>query len=290
MEKINLSGSVDFFDVYKKLDSNYFSEVEKMIETRLPQTILIHREKFQGAEELINRLLIDSTKRLKEIIPGAGIFWDDKLNIKPTYKDYPLVIVDVVDGSAELRRGGTEVASTLTIIFNDGSIPLSVISYPFGRERIVNVNNKVFRLPNNVLDEIDSNPELLNKYKLPNRESRNSLRELRISEKYENFDDSTRIKLDNLRKILDVSIKRPIGSLSKNLMSLVTGSCDIYMIRGKEPNHFYDTIAPRKIITDLGGVFTELDGQNKNWLDSMDGIIATSTQKNYVNFMNFMNS
>ena len=290
MERISLSESADFWEFYRKLSKSYFDEVERMIGTRLPQTILVHRDKFDGADEVITSLLKDSATRLKEIIPGAGVFWDDRLNIVPTYKDYPIAVVDVVDGSAELRRGGTEVASTLSIVFADGRIPLSVISYPFGRERVIDVNGQVYRVPNSVLDEIASCHELLEKYRLPCRGSRTSLDEFRVSERYEYFKDDIRKKLDDLRLLLKTSIKRPIGSLSKNLMSLVTGSCDIFMVKGEKAHHFYDTLAPGKIITDMGGVFVDMHGKSREGLNHMDGIIAASTQDNYKMFVDFMNS
>lgn len=288
MDKINLSPPIDFWEVYFKLSRYYFDGVERMIGMRLPQTILVHRENFQGAQEVINKLLKDSVKRLKRIIPGAGIFWDDMLNLMPSYNDYPLVVVDVVDGSAELKRGGTEVASTLAVIMNDKSIPLSIISYPFGRERIVDFEKNVFRIPNDELDEINWNRILIEKYKLSPKKSRNSFSELRISEKYEFFNDEIREKLDKMRTCLNVSIKRPIGSLSKNLMSIVTGSCDIHMVKGNDKHYFYDTVAAGKIITDFGGVFTDLDGRERLELEPMDGIIAASTPKNYSMFYNFL--
>ncbi len=290
MERIILSESADFWEVYRKLSKDYFDEVERMIARRLPQTILVHRDKFEGADEVITGVLKDGAKRLQELIPGAGVFWDERLDIVPTYKDYPIAVVDVVDGSAELRRGGTEVASTLAVVFKDGRIPLSVISYPFGRERVIDVNGKVYRVPNSVLDEIDSDHELLEKYRLPFREPRTSLGELRVSERYEFFKGDVRKKLDDLRHLLRISIKRPIGSISKNLMSLVTGSCDIFMVNGEKQYHFYDTLPPGKIITDMGGVFVDMHGKPRDGLNPMDGIIAASTQDNYKMFMEYMNS
>ena len=291
MAEINLSPpSVDFWEVYIKLSHSYFDKVEKMIATRLPHTILVKRENFEGAEEVINRILIDRVKELKDIIPGAGIFLDDRLNITPTYREYPIVVVDVVDGSAELKGGGTEVASTLAIVMNDGTIPLSVISYPFGRERSVDVNKNVYRIPNDVLDEIDTNRNLIEKYKLSPKKSRSSFKELRISERYEFFDDNIRTRLDEMRTFLDVSIKRPLGSLSKNLMSIVTGSCDIYMVKGKDKHHFYDTVAAGKIITDLEGIFRDLNGNERTGFESMNGIIAASTSENYSMFCDFLMS
>lgn len=285
--KITLSGPVDFWDVYRKLSCYYFRRVEKIIENRLPHTVLVHREKFKGAQTVIDGLLEDSVMQLKTLIPGAGVFWDDRVDVTPTYESYPYVVVDVVDGTKELKKGGTEVASTLAIVLDDKKIPICIISYPFGRERIVDVKGRVYRLPNKFSNS-RLEPKVIEDYRLSRRSSRADLSELRVSERYDLLDDDLRNKLDELRYELEGPIIRPAGSISKMLMALVIGTCDIFVRKTDRPVGFFDYLAPSKIITDLGGVFLDLDGNKPDGVSSISGIVAASTEENYNLFMGYL--
>ncbi len=281
---INLSGEVDFWEVYRNLEQAYFDKVEKIIRLKLSPTVLANPDAFSGAEEVLNSILKGSVDLLrKDVFPGLGVYWDEQIERQPLYDSYPSVIVDVVDGARELKRGGTEVTSTLGIIRPDKSMPLAVVSYPFGRERIVDIEGIIYRLPN------DFDPPYLNpdRFKLNRRESKHSLADLEVAERYDEFTGATRERLDYLRHYLKNSIKRPIGSIAKMMMSVVTGPFDVFVSKKDRSEKFYDYLIPSKIISDFGGIVTDLQGVKPTGLD-MDGIIAASTANNYDLFRKFL--
>lgn len=284
--KINLAGDVDFLDVYRKLTHSYFDNVERLIRKRLSPTVLSNPDALSGAGEVLDSILKDSVHLLSvEIFPGLGIFWDEKVGNPPTYDSYPCVIVDVVDGAKELRRGGTEVTSTLGIIRADGQMPLAIVSYPFGHEKIVDIEGEVYRLPN----DFDFEHQKLERYSLKPRRSKDSLSSLYITERYEEFTGKTRERLDALRYQLKESIKRPVGSIAKMIVSVATGPSDILISKKARPERFYDYFVPSKIVSDIGGTVTDLDGKKPDGISDINGIIAASTIQNYNLFYEFLN-
>lgn len=283
--KIDLAGKVDFWDVYRKLEDLYFNKVEDIIRKRLSYTVLSNPDAFSGAQELIDSVMIDGISVLRrEVFPGSGIYWDNKIELSRTYTPFPFVIVDVVDGAEDLRRGGTEVTSTLGVISPDGRMPLAVVSYPFGRERVVDIKGVVYRLPHN----FDFKYQDLVKYRLKQRSSKSDLSSLDVAERYDEFRDKTRERLDGLRHHVSSSIKRPIGSIAKMITSVAVGPFDIFISKKEKPEQFFDYGIPSQIVQDLGGIFRTLNGKKPKGMSNIEGLIAASTKENYFLFIGFL--
>ncbi|MBT4166030.1 hypothetical protein HOE04_03260 [archaeon] len=288
MKPINLNMELDFFDVYRRLSCDYFDVVERTISERLSPTTLRSPERLESASESIDNVLHYCVDNLKSIFPGSGIFWDDQREDAPEYGCCPRVVVDVVDGARNLQKGGTEVSSTLAIVRGD-DIPLAIVSYPFGKERIVDVNGEVYWIPNHIEKRVDFIRGEIDRYRALPWKPKEMLEDFRVSERYDVLDDDIRERLDELRYKVNGTIIRPAGSLAKMLMAIVSGSCDVFITRKKNrPINFYDYLAPYNIIKDIGGVFTDLDGNEPDGISDMDGIIAGSCVENYEMFVGWM--
>lgn len=303
MPRIHLTGPVDPFDVYQKLAEHYFEPVESTIRRKVLPTIRrdLEGKGFKGAQSVIDALLKESVQRLQQLIPGAAVFWDDQIDVSRTYDTYPQVVVDVVDGARELRKGGTNVTSTLTIIDYKGNMPLTVVSYPFESERIIDFDSnvsdstpEVYCLPTDLMK--DGMPctreKLQDYYRLTPGKEVQEPSSLRFAEKYDDFDDELRRHIDALRgKVKSYVV--PVGSITKMMMNVVRGSCDVFLIQRKDPIHFYDYLAPAKIIRDLGGCVTDIQGQplgkREREREDLPGLIIASHKETLATFLSALN-
>lgn len=286
MKKISIAGKVDAFDLYRKLVEYYHNPVEDIIRTKLSTRTLIHPDMFEGAKEFIDKMLEQCVMKLQKLIPGAAVFWDDHVDMARTYPSYPCVVVDVVDGARNLHGGGTDVSSTLAIIDEQGNMPLAVVSYPFGVERIVDLDGDVYRIPNVVMEY---SPEFARKeieqYRLDPREEKFLIGDIRFAERYDFFDDLMRRKIDALRSKVR-SYVRPVGSISQMMMKVILESCDVLLTKRQQPIDYFDFLAPAKIIRDLEGYVTDLQGNIlKDDVKQVEGLIVASRVKTHKVFM-----
>ena len=276
--KIDLTGKVDAWEVYQKLEAEYLNPVEQIIRTRLP-LFTLEGEAWRGAEAAVDALLREKAKHLSAIQLGARVVWDEQVDRAALYSGSHLCIVDTVDGAAELRRGGTEVTSTLGVFRNDGTCPLAIVSYPFARDRVIDINGLVYRLPSN--QEIRS----VEDYRLPLRKAKRDITEFDIAERYDPYDE-TKDKLRSLEKMLvGRRMVVPIGSIAKMALSVTTGPFDIFMSKKRKPEQPHDYRIVQQIIGDAGGVFTDLQGNKPDGHSDIDGIIASSHPENYRRFI-----
>jgi len=286
MRKISLAGTVDSFDVFQKLVKEYHEPVENVIRTRLSTEVLTNPDKYSGAKEVLDEILRGSVMRLQTLIPGASIFWDDHVDMPKAYDTYPRVIVDVVDGARNLQGGGTDVTSTLVVVDEKGNMPLSIISYPFGVERIVDFDGDVYRLPNSLMEHrIGFARGIIEDYRLHPRREKRSIASLRLAERYDHFDDPRRERIDALRPEVR-SYVREAGSISQMMMKVVTASCDAFITQRREPIHYFDYVAPAKIIHDLQGCVTDLDGNSiEGDAEEVNGLVVASRKRTHTMFM-----
>ncbi len=286
-KKFGLEWMVDFPILYKNLSEKYFDNIEEIIRMPVHPNHLGNPE-LKGAEPAINHTLNLWVKNLKDVFPGADIFWDFQKLFSSSYNSYK-IIVDVVDGGRNLRRGGDDVTSTLVAIDSENNIPLAIVSYPFRMVRYVDFNGEAYWLPNNFEETREYNEKGLDYFKIDPKKTKNNLEELRVLERCDmSREDYLRKKLDELRDILDGRVMRFVGSLSKMLMTLVTGTSDVFISKKKRKEPFHDYAAAKKIILDLGGKFTDLDGEDLKKEKEINGIIAASSEQNYNLITNFI--
>lgn len=164
-------------------------------------------------------------------------------------------------------------------------IPLAVVSYPFGVERIVDLDGKVYRIPNAVMEY---SPEFARKeveqYRLFPRREKRRLSTIRFAERYDFFDDPMRRSIDTLRSKVR-SYMRPVGSISQMMMKVILESCDVFLTKRREPIDYFDYLAPAKIIRDLGGHVTDLEGKVLGDVERVEGLIVASRKRTHTTFM-----
>lgn len=296
---INLFGPIDPYEVYVNLASSYFAEVESIIRTRISPVHLARPGHQKLIKEIVDGFLIRPVENLREIVPGCNVFWDDHVDMKTVYSAFPTVIVDVVDGARNLWGGGSNVTSTLAIVCANNEIPLAVVSYPFTERRIASLDGDVYYLPAKTPGKTLGKSDPPEDFRMIPRGSTSNLMGFRISERYdvspslssaETDLDSIRSRLDTMRHHLEKSIKRPVGSLAMRLVSVVTGEGDVYIGKRSSGIPPHDYLAAAKIIKDLGGVVTDIDGLELDGQKPANGIIAASNPETYRAFRSFLDS
>ena len=197
----------------------------------------------------------------------------------------------MVDGGRNLRKGGDDVTSTLVVIDNNDEIPLAIVSYPFRKLKYVDLIGDVYWLPNNFEEMREYQSHGISYFKMKPRELRRDIKELRVLERCDvSRDDPMRVRLDELREMTDGKVMRFVGSLSKMLMTLVIGTSDVFISKKAIKAPFHDYAAAKKIIVDLNGKFTDLEGKEPNVGEDINGILAASSNENYNLFKNFLYS
>lgn len=288
-DRINLVGPLNLEEVYRTLVEEYFHEVEETIRYRISQAIRADPTKHDVVKEVLGDLLTRSVAKLQNLTCGGSVFWDEMVDRPAVYDSCPHVVVDVVDGSRNLLAGDTEVTSTLGIITQDKSMPITVVSYPFARERIVDLDGKVYRLPTEFSDTPEFKLENAHRYRMRPREEKTKVEQLRISERYDFFPPSVDGGVGGMREKLDAlrgrvrSTMRPAGSLAKMILSVVAGACDAILIkhRGRDLD-YYDTRVPVQIVRDLDGWVTDLEGAPfEEGKASVPGIIVASRKRTH---------
>ena len=93
----------------------FYKGVEEYLSTRIGRDIYSNLDKIEGAKEVLEIDLRRKAMSLKDIFPGVGIKWDCQIDVPPIYSSSSIALVDLVDGSGEYLREGTNVTSHLGI-------------------------------------------------------------------------------------------------------------------------------------------------------------------------------
>lgn len=318
MSTLALLDTVPQEEVITKL-LEFYSRVEQVLSSRLPHEIWQNQERQQGAKEVLDILLRGLVEKdLQKLLPGVGIHWDYQVRIPPVYSTSSVALVDLVDGAKEYARLGANVTSHLGVYKREGNregnrggkkegeelgeLQLGIVSYPFHRFRVISVGqgagSAVYYVPfdTDIMDgDISTKME---RGRLAPSVQEKKLEDLNIVDRYKYYGagDVRRQKLDGLREKLYAGKGRYSdlegGSIAKNIIDVALGAADVLII--KHPPRAYkgcppiEYRTPSTILRNLGGVFTDLEGNVPTGNESITGFIAAANQQIYDLFREYL--